>query len=69
MAGPRRPTHLVLTSEPYRLFYQSSRGLFVVALAGIWSSMGVFFHCYLHRQQSERRVLGGSAAIGVETPL
>ena len=61
--------YLVLTSEPYRLFYQSSRGLFVVALAGIWSSMGVFFLRYLHRQQSERRVLGGSAAIGVEAPL
>ena len=58
--------YLAMTSEPYRVFYQSPRGLAVVILAGLWSGVGVVFLRYLHRQQTERRVLGGSAVVNVE---
>ncbi len=53
--------YLAFISEPYRVFYQSGRGLLVVILAALWSTVGVFLLRYLHRQTSERRVLGGSA--------
>lgn len=59
--------YLALTSDPYRDFYQSSRGLLVVILAAIWSTVGVFILRYLHRQTTERRVLGGSAPMRLET--
>ena len=60
--------YLTLTSEPYRLYYQSSRGLLVVILAAIWSGAGVFVLRYLTRQNAEPRVLGGSAAVGIGGP-
>ena len=55
--------YLALSSEPYRVFYQSSRGLIVVILAALWSTLGVVILRYLHRQHTEQRVLGGSAQI------
>lgn len=58
--------YLALTSEPYRDYYQSNRGLLVVILAAIWSTVGVFVLRYLTRQTVERRVLGGSAIVGRE---
>lgn len=58
--------YLALTSDPYGAYYQSTRGLVVVLLAAIWSTVGVFFLRHLHRQEVERRVLGGSSVVEVQ---
>ena len=58
--------YLSWASEPYSEYYRSSRGLIVVVLAGVWSLVGVVLLRHLTRRHTERRVLGGSAAVLLE---
>ena len=51
---------------PYQDFYRSGRGLLVVIIGAMWTLFGLVFLRRLTRNEAERRVLGGSAVVGVE---
>ena len=55
---------LSTSSEEYRAYYRSADGLVVVALAAVWSLVGVLLMKRISRSVSEHRVLARSAPAG-----
>ena len=56
---------LVLSSEGFKIFYQSTLGFVVVLGAAVWSGIGMLIVAKLSQHTAEPRVFGGSA---VSTP-
>lgn len=52
--------YLTVSQGPYRAYYQTGAGRFVVLVAGIWWAMGLFVLALLKRQDAETRVLGAA---------
>lgn len=56
--------YLTATQGPYRLYYQSGQGRFVVLAAGLWWGMGLIVLRAMKKQEREPRVLGAGAEGG-----
>lgn len=50
--------YLTATQGPYRTFYQTGQGRFVILAAGLWWAMGLIVLRTMKKQESEPRVLG-----------
>ncbi|GBE20665.1 hypothetical protein BMS3Bbin01_00003 [bacterium BMS3Bbin01] len=53
--------YLTATQGPYRSYYQTGSGRFVVLVAGIWWAMGLLVLRVLKKQDAEARVLGAAS--------
>lgn len=52
---------LVVSSEGFKIFYQSAAGFAVVLGAAVWSGIGMLIVAKLSQHEAEPRVFGGSA--------
>ncbi len=53
--------YLTATQGPYRAYYQTGTGRFVMLVAGLWWGMGLIVLHTMKKQETEPRVLGGGA--------
>ena len=53
--------YLTSTQGPYRTYYQSGTGRFVILAAGLWWGMGLIVLSMMKKQEREPRVLGAGA--------
>ena len=53
--------YLTATQGPYRTYYQTGTGRFVILAAGLWWGMGLIVLGMMKKQEREPRVLGSGA--------
>lgn len=53
--------YLTATQGPYRSFYQTGTGRFIILAAGLWWGMGLIVLSMMKKQEREPRVLGAGA--------